>query len=39
MAESFENLDNILCDWAFAQRYKKGLVEAFNRYERQEEER
>ena len=38
MAESSENQDNILRDWAKV-RYKKSLVEAFNRYEKQEEVR
>jgi len=38
MAESFENLDNILRDWA-NDKVHKSLVEAFNRYEQQEEER
>ena len=38
MTESFENLDDTLRDWA---KYKaqKSLVEALNRYEKQEEER
>jgi len=38
MAESFENKDNILREWA-KKRCKKGLVEALNRYEKQEEVR
>ena len=33
MTESFENLDNILHDWA-KDRYKKSTVEALNRYEK-----
>jgi len=33
MAESFENLDNILNNWA-KDRYKKNTVEALNRYEK-----
>ena len=33
MAESFENLDNILNDWAKG-KYKKSTVEALNRYEK-----
>jgi len=33
MAESFENLDNILHDWA-KDEYKKSTVEALNRYEK-----
>ena len=33
MAESFENLDNILHDWA-KDKYKKSTVEAMNRYEK-----
>ena len=33
MAESFENLDNILHDWA-KDKYKKSTVEALNRYEK-----
>ena len=36
MAESFENLDNILRDWA-KDKVQKSLVEALNRYEKQEE--
>ena len=31
MAESFENLDNILHDWA-KNKVQKGIVEALNRY-------
>jgi len=38
MAESFKNLDNILHDWA-KDKVQKNLVEALNRYEKQEEER
>ena len=38
MAESFENLDNILRNWA-KDKVKKCIVEALNRYEKQEEER
>ena len=38
MAESFENLDNISCDWA-KDKGKKSLAEALNRFEKQEEER
>jgi hypothetical protein len=33
MAESFENLDNILPDWA-KENIEKSLVEAVNRYEK-----
>jgi len=33
MAESFENLDNILHDWA-KDKYKNTTVEALNRYEK-----
>ena len=33
MAESFENLDNILRDWA-NDMYKKKIVDALNRYEK-----
>jgi len=33
IAESFENLDNILHVWAKT-KYKKSTVEAFNRYEK-----
>ena len=33
MAESFENLDDILHDWA-KEKYKKSTVEALNRYEK-----
>ena len=33
MAERFENLDNILPDWA-KENIEKGLVEAVNRYEK-----
>ena len=38
MTEKFENLDNILSDWA-KDKVQKSLVEALNRYEKQEEER
>ena len=38
MAESFENFDNILRDWA-KDKGKKSLAEALNRFEKQEEER
>jgi len=37
MAERFENLDNILRDWA-KDKVQKSLVEALNRYEKKEEE-
>ena len=33
MAESFENLDNILHDWE-TDKNKKGIVEALNKYEK-----
>ena len=36
MAESFENLDNILRDWA-KEKGQKSLAEALNRFEKQEE--
>jgi len=38
MAESFENLNKILLDWA-KDKVQKILVQALNRYEKQEEER
>ena len=38
MAESFENWDNILCDWA-KDRVQKSLAEALNRFEKPENER
>ena len=38
MAESFENLDNILRDWA-KEKKKKRIPEALKRFENQEEER
>ena len=38
MAESFENLDNILRDWA-KDKVQKSLVEVLNRHEKQEDER
>ena len=38
MAENFENLDNILRDWA-KDKVQKSLVEALNRHEKQREER
>ena len=34
MAENFENLDNILRDWA-KDKVQKSVVEALNRYEKQ----
>ena len=37
MAESFENLDNILRDWA-KDKGQKRLAETLNRFEKQEEE-
>ena len=36
MTESFENLDNILRDWA-KDKGQKSLAEALNRFEKQEE--
>ena len=38
MAESFENKDNILRDWA-EDKEQKSLVEALNMFEKPEEER
>ena len=38
MAESFENLDNILRDWA-KDKVQKSLAKALNKIEKQEEER
>ena len=38
MAENFENLHNILRDWA-KDKVQKSLVEALNRHEKQREER
>ena len=38
MAESFENLDNILRDWS-KNKVQKSLAEALNRVEKQEEQR
>ena len=38
MAESFENSDNILRDWA-KDKGQKSLAETLNRFEKQEEER
>ena len=38
MAESFENVDNILRDWA-NDKVQKNLSEALNRFEKQDEER
>ena len=38
MAERFENLDNILRDWA-KKKKKKSLAEALNRFEKPESER
>ena len=37
MAESFENKDNILGDWAKG-KLQKSLTEALNRFEKPEEE-
>ena len=37
MAERFENLANILRDWA-KEKIQKSLVEALKRYEKKEEE-
>ena len=37
MAESFQNLDNILCDWA-KNNLQKSLAEALNKIEKQGEE-
>ena len=37
MTDSFDNLDNILCDWA-KEKLQKSLVEALNRYKKQKEE-
>ena len=37
MAESFENLDNILRGWA-KEKVQKSLAEALNRFERQEQQ-
>ena len=34
MVESFENLDNILCDWA-KDRVQKSIDEALNRFKKQ----
>ena len=39
MVGSFENLDNVLRDWANDKVEKKSLAEALNRFEKQEEER
>ena len=40
MVGSFENLDNVLRDWANDKvEKKKSLAEALNRFEKQEEER
>ena len=39
MAESFENLNDILRDWAKRKNYKKYLAESFNTYEEKEEEK
>ena len=36
MAEIFENLDNILCDWV-KDEVQKSLAEAVNRYEKKKE--
>ena len=38
MAKRFENLDNILRDWA-KDKIQKSLAEALNRFEKQENER
>ena len=38
MAERFENLDNILRDWA-KEKISKSLDDALKRYEKQEEEK
>ena len=38
MAESFENEDNILCDWA-KDKVQKSLAEALNRFEKPKNER
>ena len=38
MAESFENLDNILRDWA-KDKVQKSLAEAYNKVQKQQEER
>ena len=38
MAERFENLDNILSEWA-KEKIPKSLDDALNRYEKQEEEK
>ena len=38
MAESFENWDNILRDWA-KDKVQKSLAEALNRFEKPENER
>ena len=38
MAESFVNVDNILRDWP-KDKIQKSIVEALNRYEKQEEKR
>ena len=38
MAEGFENLDNILRDWA-KDKVKKSLAEALNRFEKPENKR
>ena len=38
MAERFENLDNILCDWA-KENIQNSLVDALNRYRKQEGEK
>ena len=38
MAERFENLDNILLDWA-KDKVQKSLAEALNRFEKPENER
>ena len=38
MVESFEALDNILCDWA-KDKVQKSLAKALNRFEKHEEVR
>ena len=38
MAERFENVDKILCDWA-KDEVQKSLAEALNRFEKPENER
>ena len=38
MAKSFENLNDVLGDWA-KDKVQESLVEALNKYEKQEEQR